>query len=84
MDAQRLAVMAVIGLVGGFLASFIVGGVRGGLIGCLIAGMIGSVVGGWILSQMGRTISVGNPLADNVLTSTIGAIVVILVARLLL
>jgi uncharacterized membrane protein YeaQ/YmgE (transglycosylase-associated protein family) len=84
MDAQRLAVMAVIGLFGGFLASFIVGGVRGGLIGCLIAGMIGSVVGGWILSQMGRTISVGNALADNVITSTIGAILVILVARLLL
>jgi uncharacterized membrane protein YeaQ/YmgE (transglycosylase-associated protein family) len=84
MDTQRLVVQGVIGLIGGFLASFIVGGVRGGLIGCLIAGVLGSFVGGWMLSQLGRTISVGNPLADNVITSTIGAIAVILIARLLL
>jgi uncharacterized membrane protein YeaQ/YmgE (transglycosylase-associated protein family) len=84
MDAQRLMVMGVMGLVAGWLASMVVGGVRGGLIGCIIAGLLGSIVGGWLLSQSGVKIGVGNALADNIITSTIGAIVVILVARLLL
>jgi uncharacterized membrane protein YeaQ/YmgE (transglycosylase-associated protein family) len=84
MDAQRLLVMGAIGLVAGWLGSIVVGGVRGGLVGCLVAGLLGSIVGGWILTQSGVKIGVGNALADNIITSTIGAIVVILIARLLL
>ena len=83
-DAQRLLITGLIGLVAGWLGSIVVGGVRGGLVGCLVAGLLGSFVGGWLLSQSGIKIGVGNALVDNILTSTIGAIVVILVARLLL
>ena len=83
-DAQRLLITGLIGLVAGWLGSIVVGGVRGGLVGCLVAGLLGSFVGGWLLGQSGIKIGVGNALVDNILTSTIGAIVVILVARLLL
>ena len=84
MDAQRLAIMAVIGIVAGWLASFVVGGLRGGLIGYLIAGLIGSVVGGWLLNMLGIKIGLGSPIVDNVVVSAIGAIVVVLLARFLL
>jgi uncharacterized membrane protein YeaQ/YmgE (transglycosylase-associated protein family) len=84
MDNQRLIMMGLVGLGGGLLGSFIVGGVKGGLIGCLIAGVLGSFVGGWLQSQFKLNIGVGNALIDGIITSTIGAMVVILVARLLL
>jgi uncharacterized membrane protein YeaQ/YmgE (transglycosylase-associated protein family) len=40
------------------------------------------VVGGWLLSAAGITLPVGNALVSQIITATIGAIVVILVARL--
>ncbi len=83
MDAQRLIIMAVIGIVAGWLASFVVGGLRAGLIGYLIAGLIGSVVGGWLLNAVGVRFNAGNPIVDSIITSTIGAIVVIVLARFL-
>jgi uncharacterized membrane protein YeaQ/YmgE (transglycosylase-associated protein family) len=83
MDAQRLIVMAVIGIVAGWLASLFVGGLRAGLVGYLVAGLIGSVVGGWLLGQLGVRFNAGNPIVDSIITSTIGAIVVIVLARLL-
>ncbi len=84
MDAQRLIIMAVIGIVAGWLASFVVGGLRAGLVGYLIAGLIGSVVGGWLLNAAGVRLSAGNPIVDSILTSAIGAIVVIILARLVM
>jgi uncharacterized membrane protein YeaQ/YmgE (transglycosylase-associated protein family) len=83
MDAQRLIVMAVIGIVAGWLASFFVGGLRAGLVGYLVAGLIGSIVGGWLLGQLGLRFSAGNAIVDSIITSTIGAVVVIVLARLL-
>jgi uncharacterized membrane protein YeaQ/YmgE (transglycosylase-associated protein family) len=84
MNPQQLIVMVLTGLVAGWLGSLFLGGVKGGLLGLLIAGLIGSVVGGMILNALGVKIGVGNPIADNVITSAIGAFVVILVARLFL
>ena len=83
MDAQRLIIMAVIGIVAGWLGSLVVGGVRGGLIGLLIAGLIGSIVGGWLFNQLGVKL-LGNPLVDSIIQGAVGAIIVIVLARLLL
>ncbi len=84
MNTQQLIVMAVMGIVAGWLASIVVGGVKGGLIGMLIAGLVGSVVGGFLLNALGLKIGVGNAIADNIIQSAIGAVVVILLARLFL
>ena len=83
MNNQQLLIMVGVGIVAGWLASFVVGGLRWGLLGYLIAGVLGSFVGGFVLSKAGVRIGVGNPLVDNVITSTIGAIIVIVVARVL-
>lgn len=81
MNAQDLIVMAVIGIVAGFLASMLVGG--SGLIRYLVIGVIGSFVGGPILGALGLNLGIRNALASQILTSTIGAIVVVILARII-
>lgn len=83
LNRQQLIVMAVMGIIAGWLASWVVG-VKGGIIGWLIAGIAGSFVGPLLLNAVGWKIGVGNAAADNIIQSAIGAIVVILLARLFL
>ncbi|MEM7775091.1 MAG: GlsB/YeaQ/YmgE family stress response membrane protein [Pseudomonadota bacterium] len=80
-NTQQLVVFAIIGIVAGFLASFIVGG--GGLIQYLVSGVLGAFVGGYLLSALGVNLGIKNALASQVVTATIGAIVVVLLARLI-
>lgn len=80
-DITALLIFLGIGLVAGWLASLILGG--GGLLRNLIVGVIGAFVGGWLLSVLGVTIPIGNALISQIITATIGAIVVIVVARVI-
>ena len=78
---QAIVSMVVIGLIAGWLASIVVGG--GGLIRYAITGMIGSFVGGFVFQFMGWKLGIGNALLEQIAVSTIGAIVVVLAARLI-
>ncbi|PPD30110.1 MAG: GlsB/YeaQ/YmgE family stress response membrane protein [Hyphomicrobium sp.] len=78
---QSLIVFAVIGIVAGFLASILVGG--GGLIRYLVTGVVGAFVGGYLLNTLGVNLGIRNPLVSQIATATIGAIVVVLLARLI-
>ncbi|MGI9423269.1 MAG: GlsB/YeaQ/YmgE family stress response membrane protein, partial [Hyphomicrobiaceae bacterium] len=71
------------GLVAGYLASFIVGPSGWGLLGYLVSGVIGAFVGGWLLKTAGINLGIKNEVASLIATSTIGAIVVVIVARLI-
>ncbi len=82
MDNKALIIFLVIGLVAGFLASFIVGG--GGILRYLISGVLGSFVGGFIMNATGINLGISNKLVSQIVTSTIGAIVVVLLARVLI
>jgi len=79
MDITALLIFLAIGQVAGWLASLILGG--GGLVRNLIVGVIGAFVGGWLLSAAGIVLPIGNALLGQIITATIGAIVVILIAR---
>ncbi len=81
MDSKALAVMLIVGVIAGFLASFVVGG--GGLIRYLITGIIGAFVGGFLFQASGISLGIGNPLINQIVTATIGAIIVVLLARLI-
>ncbi|MBA4100593.1 MAG: GlsB/YeaQ/YmgE family stress response membrane protein [Hyphomicrobium sp.] len=78
---QSLIVFAVIGIAAGFLASILVGG--GGLIRYLVTGVVGAFVGGYLLNALGVNLGIRNPLVSQIATATIGAIVVVLLARLI-
>ena len=83
MDDQtrELLVFAIVGLIAGFLASIVVGG--GGLVQYLLSGVIGAFVGGYLLRALGINLGIRNALAAQIVTATIGAIVVVLLARLI-
>ncbi len=81
MDQKGIIAMLVIGLVAGWLASFIVGG--GGLISYLIWGVLGSILGGMLLPKLGVKIDLGNALVNQIVVATIGAVVLVLVGRLI-
>src|SRR5215475_11390561 len=81
-------VMAVNGLIAGWLAGLLFGG--GGLIRNLLVGIIGSFVGGALVRSelLQLPVSLTNltgsvPYGTQILISTIGAAIVIIVARFL-
>ena len=81
IDKQALAAQVGIGLVAGWLASWLVGG--SGLIRYALTGMIGSFLGAIFLERLGIDLGLRNDLARRIATATIGAVLVILAARLL-
>lgn len=83
MDEQTrdLIIFALIGIVAGFLASLVVGG--GGLVRYLVTGIIGAFVGGYLFRVLGINLGIGNPLVSQIVTAAIGAIIVVLLARLI-
>ena len=82
MNAQQLIIWAVVGVIAGWLAHLVVGGPTN-MLGYLIAGLIGSLVGSWIFSVAGWRLNLGNDIVEWIVTSAIGAIVVVLLAKLL-
>ena len=81
IDKRALAAQVGIGLVAGWLASWIVGG--SGLLRYVITGMVGSFVGGFVLERLGIDLGFRSALANRIATATIGAMLVILLARIL-
>lgn len=80
-------IMALTGLIAGWLAGMLLGG--GGLIRNLFVGIIGAFVGGFLvnaglLTLPDQVLAWANliPYGAQILVSTIGAILVIIIARL--
>ncbi len=78
---QSILMTLFIGLVAGWLASFVMGG--GGLIRYLITGLIGAFVGWGLVYYFNINIGLENPMLTQILVATGGAIIVIFVARLI-
>lgn len=81
MDIKSILIWCAIGLIAGWLASFLVGG--GGLVRYLITGLIGAFVGGFLVKAVGIKINLGNAVVNEVVVAAIGATVVVLIARVL-
>jgi uncharacterized membrane protein YeaQ/YmgE (transglycosylase-associated protein family) len=81
-QAKSIVTWIIIGLIAGWIASLIVGG-GGGLIGYIIAGLIGSVVGGFLAQQLKIKLNFGNALLEQMVISVIGAIIVLIIARII-
>ncbi len=82
MDPQSLIILAVVGLVAGFLANALIGG-RGNLLKYLVLGVIGAFVGGALQRYVGIPVNLGSALVDQIVVATVGALVVAFLARLL-
>ncbi len=77
-----LLYIIVIGAVAGWLAGLIWKGGGSGLLWNIILGIVGSFVGGWLLAKLGVAIKIGSPTVNLIITSVIGAVVVLFIASL--
>lgn len=80
-ETRDLVVLALIGILAGWLASVLVGG--SGLVRYLIIGVAGSFVGGYVLGALGLDLGIRNRFVSRVVTATIGAVIVVLLARMI-
>lgn len=80
MPAQSLVTFVVIGLVAGWVASFITGG--SGLLTYLVSGVVGAYVGPVVLTLVGFDAATSS-LFGQIVVSAIGAVVVVFLARLI-
>jgi uncharacterized membrane protein YeaQ/YmgE (transglycosylase-associated protein family) len=81
MDQKNIIIALVLGLVAGWLASFVVGGY--GIVQYLVSGVIGSFVGSYVLNKAGINLGIKNEYGRDIATATIGAIIVMILARIL-
>jgi uncharacterized membrane protein YeaQ/YmgE (transglycosylase-associated protein family) len=81
LDAQKLIIWAIIGIVAGWLASVVIGG-GGGLLRYLITGLIGALVGGFVFQMAGWRLNLGNEWLEQIVVAFIGAIIVVILARM--
>jgi uncharacterized membrane protein YeaQ/YmgE (transglycosylase-associated protein family) len=77
---ESLLVILFVGLVAGWLAGEIMRGYGFGLIGDIIIGIIGAFIGDWLLPRLGIHLGVG--LLAAIINATIGAVVLLLIIRL--
>ena len=81
VDAQKLIIWAIIGIVAGWLASVVIGG-GGGMLRYLITGLIGAFVGGFVFQMAGWKLNLGNEWLEQIVIAAIGAIIVVILARI--
>jgi uncharacterized membrane protein YeaQ/YmgE (transglycosylase-associated protein family) len=80
IDPVFIAIWLVIGAVAGLLASLIVKVGSFGLIGDVIVGLVGAAIAGYLLPRVG--IYIGAGFVPEVINAVIGAVILLLVARL--
>ncbi|MBR0716731.1 GlsB/YeaQ/YmgE family stress response membrane protein [Bradyrhizobium liaoningense] len=78
---EGLLVILFVGLVAGWLAGKIVRGTGFGIIGDILVGIGGALVASFLFPKLG--IRIGTGLVSEIIYSAIGAIILLLVVRLL-
>ncbi len=81
MSNESLLVILLVGIVAGWLAGKIVRGTGFGIIGDLLVGIVGAFIGNWLLPRAGMHLGIGVVAA--IVNATLGAILLLLVVRLL-
>ena len=81
MPMETLIIWIIVGAIAGWLSGMIVRGGGFGLLGDIVVGIIGAFVGGWLLPKLGVHLGVG--LVAIIASATIGAIVLLLLIRLI-
>ena len=79
MSVESLIWFLIIGLIAGFLAGKVMRGGGFGVVGDMIVGIIGALLGRWLFGAMG--ISAGQSVAAAIGIATIGAVILVLILR---
>lgn len=81
MSGESLMIILVVGLIAGWLAGQIVQGAGFGIVGDLLIGIAGAFIGSWLLPQLG--LHLGSGIISAIINATIGALLLLLVIRLI-
>jgi uncharacterized membrane protein YeaQ/YmgE (transglycosylase-associated protein family) len=81
MPLETLLIWLLIGAVAGWLAGVIVKGGGFGIFGDIVVGIVGAFAGGWLLPRLGIQLGVG--IVSIIASATIGAVVLLLILRLI-
>ena len=81
LSGERLLAILLVGVIAGWLAGKIVRGAGLGILGDLVVGILGAFIGNWVLPRLGIHLAAG--IVGAVINATIGAILLLLVVRLL-
>jgi uncharacterized membrane protein YeaQ/YmgE (transglycosylase-associated protein family) len=80
ISSESLLVILFVGLVAGWLAGKIVRGTGFGIIGDIVVGIAGAFIASWIFPRLG--FHIGGGIVAEIIYSAIGAIILLLVVRL--
>src|SRR5262249_37512138 len=80
LSGESLIVILFVGLVAGWLAGKIVRGTGFGIIGDILVGIVGALIATFLFPKLG--IHLGTSLVSEIIYSAIGAIILLLVVRL--
>ena len=82
MDYMPLIMMGIMGLIAGWIANQAINGGKGDIISNLVTGVVGAFVGGHIQRYAKFDfMKLGNPQLEELAIATMGAVAVILIAR---
>ena len=81
MSGESILIVLLVGAVAGWLAGLIVRGAGFGLIGDIIIGIVGAFIAHWLFPKLG--IQLGSGILRSILDATIGAVILLLVIRLI-
>ena len=80
LSGEHLIVILFVGLVAGWLAGKIVRGAGIGIIGDIVLGIIGAFIASWLFPRLG--IHIGGGVVREIIEAAIGAIILLLIVRL--
>ncbi|HEY4981403.1 MAG TPA: GlsB/YeaQ/YmgE family stress response membrane protein [Pseudolabrys sp.] len=80
LSGESILVILLVGLVAGWLAGQVVQGTGFGLIGDICIGIVGAFIASWLLPKLG--IALGTGIVREIIDATIGAIVLLVIIRL--
>jgi uncharacterized membrane protein YeaQ/YmgE (transglycosylase-associated protein family) len=80
VETRAIVIFLIIGLIAGFIASLLVGG-GGGILRYLLTGVIGAFVGGFLFEALNIDLGIRNKVVSEIVTASVGAIIVVLLAR---
>ena len=83
MDIMAVIITLLIGAVAGWLAGVVVVGGGFGLLGNILVGIAGAFIAALLFPRLGLGLTLGGGLVGAIVTSALGAIVLLLVVNLL-
>ncbi|HLE05529.1 MAG TPA: GlsB/YeaQ/YmgE family stress response membrane protein [Anaerolineales bacterium] len=81
MTIEQIVVWIIVGGIAGLLADALIKGIRVGLVGAILIGILGAFIGGWLFGML--DISIGSGFISDVITAFVGAVLLLLLLKVL-